>query len=271
VTPTNPRPPAVPVADGRAQTGAGSSHGSGSPAPAPPAGTRIPAGGAPKPRLLDLFCKAGGASRGYHDAGFEVVGVDHEPQPNYPFEFVQRDALEALSDASFMAQFVAVAGSPPCQSESDLRHRWPDNDYPDLLTPTLALLADSPIPWVVENVASTTKMPGSLVLCGTEFGLKARCRDGRTRWLKRHRRFGASFFIMGAGGCHCSRLPIGGVYGTGGGGPMTRGYKFHAPDGREAMGIDWMSWPELAQAIPPAYTRHIGEALMAHLRAEAAA
>jgi DNA (cytosine-5)-methyltransferase 1 len=215
--------------------------------------------------MIDLFCKAGGASVGYHRAGFEVVGVDIEPQPHYPFEFIQADALDVLADREFLADFDAVAGSPPCQSESDLRHRWPGNEYPDLLTPTLSLLEDVRIPWVVENVASTRKLPGSLVLCGTEFGLKARCRDGTVRWLRRHRRFGASFFIMGAGGCHCARRPIGGVYGTGGGGQMNRGYKFHAPEGRQAMGIDWMTWPELSQAIPPAFTEHIGSALLAHL------
>ena len=224
-----------------------------------------------EPRLLDLYSCAGGAARGYADAGFEVVGIDINPQPNYPFEFHQGDALEMLADRDFLAGFDAIHASPPCQSESDLRHRWSDIEYPDLLTPTLDLLADVEIPWVVENVASTKKLPGALVLCGTEFELKARCRDGKTRWLKRHRRFGASFFMLGAGGCHCSHRLIGGVYGTSGGGPMNRGYKFHAPEARTAMGIDWMTWKEMSQAIPPAYTQYIGEALMAHLTAERAA
>jgi DNA (cytosine-5)-methyltransferase 1 len=224
-----------------------------------------------KPRLLDLFCKAGGASMGYHRAGFEVVGVDIEPQPHYPFEFIQADALEKLADKEFIAGFDAVAGSPPCQSESDMRHRT-GIDYEDFLTPTLELLAGIDKPWVVENVASTKKMPGSLILCGTEFGLKARCRGGEVRWLSRHRRFGSNVFLLGAGGCHCTRGKlIGGVYGTGGGGPMNRGYKFHAPEGREAMGIDWMTWPELSQAIPPAYTEFIGRQLVAALEGRAVA
>lgn len=223
-----------------------------------------------KPRLLDLFCKAGGASMGYHRAGFEVVGVDIEPQPNYPFEFIKADALELLRDRDFRGQFDAICGSPPCQSETDLRHRT-GVEYEDFLTPTLELLANVDTPWVVENVASTKKMPGSLVLCGTEFDLKAVDRHGTLRWLRRHRRFGSNIFLLGAGGCHCHGRPIAGVYGSGGGGSMTRGYKFHLPEGRVAMGIDWMTQIELSQAIPPAYTEFIGHQLVAELERRAAA
>lgn len=224
-----------------------------------------------RPRLLDLFCCAGGASMGYHRAGFDVVGVDIAPRPSYPFEFIQADALEVLDDRAFIAGFDIIAGSPPCQSESDLRHRT-GVDYIDLLTPTLERLNRIDKPWVVENVASTKKLPGALILCGTEFGLKAVCRDGKTRWLSRHRRFGSNVFLLGAGGCHCTtgRL-IGGVYGTGGGGVMTRGYKFHPEEAREAMGIDWMSRAEISQAIPPAFTEHIGLQLRAEVERRVAA
>lgn len=224
-----------------------------------------------KPRLLDLFCKAGGVSMGYHRAGFEVVGVDIEPQPNYPFEFIKADALDVLRDRDFRAQFHAIGGSPPCQSETDLRHRT-GVEYEDFLTPTLELLKDATVPWVVENVASTKKMPGALILCGTEFGLKATCRDGKTRWLSRHRRFASNVFLFGAGGCHCTTGKlIGGVYGTGGGGQMTRGYKFYNDEAREALGIDWMTRTEYAQAIPPAYTEFIGHQLRSELERRAAA
>jgi DNA (cytosine-5)-methyltransferase 1 len=221
-----------------------------------------------RPRLLDLFCGAGGASVGYHLAGFEVVGVDIEPQSRYPFRFVKADALAVLRGEVpdlDPATFDALHTSPPCQSESDLRHRT-GKEYPDLLTPTLTLLERLSVPWVVENVASTMKLPGALVLCGTEFGLGA-----QGRWLKRHRRFGSNVFLFGAGGCYCYGLPIGGVYGHGAGiGSKKRGYKWGVAGRRIAMGIDWMNRDELSQAIPPAYTSFIGEQLLAHIVAGAA-
>lgn len=206
-----------------------------------------------RPRLLDLFCGAGGAAKGYHDAGFDVVGVDIEPQPRYPYEFHQADALTYPLDG-----FDVIHASPVCKSETPLRHRT-GLDYADFVTPMLDRLADERRPWVVENVSATTKLPGSLVLCGSEFGLGA---AGRV--LRRHRRFASNMLLMGAGGCHCAGHPIGGVYG-GGGGQMTRGYAFHAGPAAEALGIDWMTRDELSQAIPPAYTRFIGEQLLTAL------
>lgn len=115
-------------------------------------------------------------------------------------------------------------------------------------------------------------MPGALVLCGTEFGLSV-VTGQRRRWLKRHRQFESNVFIPGAGGCNCRRRRIGGVYGHGGGAQKNgrRGWQLSADDARAAMCIDWMNRDEMAQAIPPAYTQHIGEWLMAALTAEAAA
>lgn len=217
-------------------------------------------------RLVDFFCKQGGATRGYQLAGFYVVGVDVEPQPRYiGNEFIQADAMALLNDPEFLAGFDAIAASPPCKSENDLRH-LSDREHPNLLGPTLDALSGQHIPWVVENVEGSRQMPGALILCGTEFGLRS-----GDRWLKRHRRFLSSVPLMGAGGCHCSGRKIGGVYGTGGGGQMNRGYKFRPPQAREAMGIDWMDQDGLSQAIPPAYTQFIGEQLMVHLRSEVAA
>src|SRR5689334_25269425 len=91
-----------------------------------------------KPRLLDLFCGAGGAGMGYHRAGFEVVGVDINPMPRYPFEFHQADALEFLRRNG--RHFDAFHASPPCQSYTPLGALHPEKKYPDLVAATRGLL-----------------------------------------------------------------------------------------------------------------------------------
>ncbi|MGW3805817.1 hypothetical protein [Micromonospora sp. NPDC005113] len=189
---------------------------------------------------------------GYHLAGFEVVGVDIRPQARYPFAFVRSDALTFPLDG-----FDAVHASPPCHDHSALVSRVGGDGTGWMLDATLRRLAASGLPWVVEDVEATPRMLGSRILCGSEFGLRA-----GGRWLRRHHRFASNMLLMGAGGCHCSKRPIGGVYGTGGGGQMTRGYKFTHAEGAAAMGIDWMTRAELSQAIPQAHTRFIGEQLL---------
>lgn len=222
-----------------------------------------------RPRLLDLFCGAGGCSVGYARAGFEVVGVDIEPHLDYPYGFRQADALAVLrGEVLDLSRFDAIHASPPCKSETDLAV-LSDVEHPNLLGPTLDLLRGTSVPWVVENVDSTTQMPGALMLCGAAFGLGATCRDGVYRPLRRHRLFESNVFLMGPG-CACDRREPVGVYGTGGGGPQTRGYKAHPEEAREAMGIDWMNRGDICQAIPPAYTELIGEQLIAHLGRAAA-
>ena len=219
------------------------------------------AGGDPvKPRLLDLFCCEGGAAAGYATAGFEVVGVDIAPMPRYPFEFHQGDAMTWPLDG-----FDAVHASPPCQDHSALSTLHAKHGTGWMLAETVSRLQEWGGLWVVENVESAD-MPGSLVLCGSEFGLGA-VEAGRYRYLKRHRRFLSNVLLMGAGGCHCYGRPTGGVYGNGGGGQQTRGYKFSAAQSRVAMGMPWASRNGVSQAIPPAYCKFIGEQLMAHLAA----
>jgi DNA (cytosine-5)-methyltransferase 1 len=219
-------------------------------------------------RLLDLFCGAGGCSVGYAAAGFDVVGVDIEPHPDYPFEFHLADALDVLRGQVLdLDSFDVIHASPPCQAYSDLHH-LADAGHPELVEPVRELLQAWGGIYVIENVEGAP-LPGALRLCGSEFGLQAVCKDGRTRQLRRHRLFESNVFLMGAGGCHHKGQPLG-VYGTGGGGHMTRGYKAHKPEGQVAMGIDWMKWTDLNQAIPPAYTQHIGEQLAAHLIGAAA-
>lgn len=213
-----------------------------------------------RPRLLDLFCGAGGAALGYHNAGFEVVGVDSKPQPYYPFEFIQADATTFPLDG-----FDALHGSPPCKDWNPLVALGGLHGTGWMLQHTIDRFRESGKPWVVENVAGA-RIPGAFILCGTQFGLGA---EGRV--LRRHRRFWSNVFIPAPGPCRCAGKPTGGVYGTGGGGQMTRGYKFPVHVGRRAMGIDWMTQDRLSQAIPPAYTEFIGEFLMDHLNREVAA
>jgi DNA (cytosine-5)-methyltransferase 1 len=243
-------------------------------------------GVAVKPRLLDLFAGAGGAARGYMDAGFHVTGVDIKAQPRYcGAEFVQADALEYLEDGYDVFRFDAVHASPPCQAYSVLRRANPGAEYPDLIGPTRDLLEATGLPWVIENVpGAPLRYP--LELCGSMFGLGVVSGDGekaeRTyRQLRRHRLFETSFPILQPTCQHQGEAL--GVYG---GGPTGRytfengakkdrygrrgGYQGTIAEKQAAMGIDWMGGAQINQAIPPAYTRFIGEQLMAHLQRQAA-
>ena len=224
-----------------------------------------------QPVLLDLYCGAGGAAMGYHQAGFEVIGFDLAPQPRYPFEFHQADVTKLdLADVVGCTGAVAIHASPPCHDHSSLRNRTGlDHGTGWLLEATIELLEAIGKPYVVENVAGAD-MKHSVVLCGSMFGLSAVDHEGHRRTLRRHRQFRTTSYVL----CppdQCAGQLVGGVYGTGGGGHMTRGYKFLPHTAREAMGIDWMSTAELSQAIPPAYTEFLGAELLAQLEREAAA
>jgi len=213
-------------------------------------------------KLLDLFCGAGGAAMGYHQAGFTVVGVDINPQPNYPYEFHQADAielLEALADnwptgraLPPLEQFDAIHASPTCQTRSRATAwRGRREDHPDLLTPTLQALETVRLPWIVENVPEAAwdgTMRADYLLCGTQFGLNVR----------RHRAFQLgnwmSFQLIPP--CQCYRNP--------------RLIPFEHKDERafaDAMECTWMTNLEARQAIPPAMTEHLGRQLTAHLQA----
>jgi len=226
------------------------------------------------PRILDLFSCAGGAGVGYSRAGFEVVGVDIDPQPRYPFEFHQSDALEYL--AEHWHEFDAIHASPPCQLYSITKHAH-EVDHPDLVEPTREALIETGLPYVIENVEGAPLL-SPLLLCATEFGLRAPDVDGVPLALKRHRLFESNIWLMGAGGCSHDGTQIAGSY-TGSrhrkpehrDNPDRRGGYVPARSVRaELMGIDWMNEHELAQAIPPAYTEHIGAQLIAHLQEVAA-
>lgn len=213
-----------------------------------------------RPRLLDLFCGAGGAAMGYHRAGFEVVGVDINPQPRYPFEFHQADAMTYPLEG-----FDVIHASPPCQRYARIGcvHGVRGN-HPDLIDPTRDRLVSAGVPWVIENVPDA-KIPG-LILCGSHFGLGAiGVLDGIWRQLRRHRLFETSIFMLQPSCCHIGE-PIG-VYGRGGPQRATRnrGYMGGRKEREAAMGIDWMNTAELSQAIPPAYTEWIGKRIMREL------
>ena len=193
------------------------------------------------PRLLDLFCGAGGAAMGYHRAGFDVIGVDLSPQPHYPFEFHQADAMTFLLDG-----FDVIHASPPCQRYSSLGKQW-GREYPDLYVPTRERLQASGLPWVIENVIGAPYESG-IKLCGSMFGLRVR----------RHRNFESNFWMPQLPCDHVTQGTPLGVYGHGGGGKMTRGWKAKPSQFAELMGMPWATPREITQAIPPAYTEWVG-------------
>jgi DNA (cytosine-5)-methyltransferase 1 len=216
-----------------------------------------------RPRLLDLFCGAGGAAMGYHRAGFDIVGVDINPQPRYPFRFIRADALDYLADeiesiGDGNHYFDAIHASPPCQaySQAALAQRNVGKEYPDLLAPTRDRLGATGLPWVIENVPGAPMRP-DYKLCGCRFGLKLR----RERWFETSWH---AFELVPS----CVHLePVVSVvgHGTPSWVRMKLGYNPSIHDYRAAMGIDWMNRDELSQAIPPAYTEHIGAQLLAIL------
>lgn len=206
-----------------------------------------------RPRLLDLFCGAGGAGMGYTRAGFEVVGVDIAPQPRYPFTFIQGDALEYVRRHG--KEFDAIHASPPCQAHSRLQ-RVSGFTYLDLVPDTRSALADSGRSYVIENVVGAPLL-SPIVLCGVSLG----------RPLYRHRLFESSASLnQPPHVTHCWRT-------TSGHGKSKVAARYShlelfcdpvapARSYRQAMECEWMTAMEAAQAIPPAYSQWVGEQLL---------
>lgn len=210
-----------------------------------------------RPRLLDLFCGAGGAAMGYHRAGFEVVGVDINPQPRYPFEFHQADAMTFPLEG-----FDVIHASPPCQKHTCLNVMWNAKKHHDFVGPIRDKIRESGLPYIIENVPGAPLID-PVKLCGSMFGLGA----GPYR-LRRHRLFECSFHVNPLQCNHEKGIPVIGIYGDhvrcrrrNGDLPMALG----KPLADKAMGIDWMTYKELSQAIPPAYTEWIGKQIMRKL------
>ena len=209
-----------------------------------------------KPRLLDLFCGAGGASVGYHRAGFDVVGVDIAPQPHYPFEFHQADALSL--DAQFGVD--AIHASPPCQFATAYRRRkGVAVDAVNLIAATRSMLKATWRPYIIENVEQARPwLHNPIRLCGSSFGLDVR----------RHRLFESNVALLERGcdhGWQTPRFPHA-TNRTGLRRTVEVGSYRCAHLAPAAMGIDWMTNDEISQAIPPAYTEYIGTQLIESLR-----
>lgn len=223
-----------------------------------------------KPKLLDLFCCAGGASRGYHRAGFDVVGVDIKPRPNYPFTFIQGNALDVLADlneSGDILEYQAIHASPPCQKECYMT--WGTNkakgwgrEHVQLIPTLRELLENSSLPYIIEQPGGNAPVIRHVTLCGEYFGLG----------VIRHRSFelGRWTAVQPVHLKHRGRVrgwrhgiwvdgPYIAAYGSGGG-------KGTVPEMQAAMGIDWTDVrEELTEAIPPAYAEHLGKQLITQL------
>ncbi|MFJ1927949.1 DNA methylase [Streptomyces sp. NPDC088131] len=227
--------------------------------------------GQQRPLVLDLFCCAGGAATGYHRAGFDVIGVDIVDRPNYPFTFVRADALDYLAGliaSGEIRRFRAAHSSPPCQAGCALTvgtnasQGW-GGDHNDLVAPTRALLERTGLPYVIEQPNGRAEIRKDLSLCGEMFGLG----------VLRHRNFelGGWTIARPAHPKHRGYVrgyrhgvyrdgPYVAAYGSGGG-------KATVPEMQAAMGITWTDVrEELTEAIPPAFSEHIGRALLAAVR-----
>lgn len=228
-------------------------------------------GGGEKPILLDLFCGAGGCTKGYQKAGFYVVGVDIEPQPRYcGDEFVQADAIEVLAAAAEGEEWGEIAcihASPPCPRYSTITPNVARDRHPDLIAPTRRYLERIGLLWVIENVVGSP-LRNPIRLCGSSFGLDVR----------RHRLFEANLPLLAPPCDHSWQTPrfqsldkrmadrgqLASVVGVHGNCNYAGEFELRC----KAMGIDWMTNAELTQAIPPAYTRYVGSYLLTHLHTQ---
>lgn len=196
-------------------------------------------------KALDLFCGAGGASRGLQIAGFHVTGVDLVKWPHYIGDaFIQADALQVPLDG-----YDLIWASPPCQFATRLTPEDRKHLHHNLIPQTRERLIASGTPYIIENVADArAHLINPVMLCGSMFGLGV--------W--RHRFFECSFHVWPPTTCNHSNIPIvvsGAARRKVDGVSKRREHHVHLK--REAMGIDWMVREELDLAIPPAYAEYL--------------
>lgn len=214
---------------------------------------------------------------GYHLAGFDIIGADIAPQPHYPFEFHQDDALHVLDtllageawQGYILDDFDAIHASPECKAYTDC-NLSPKEKYQMLIGDVRQRLQRSGKLYIIENVRGAKKhMQANVMLCGSMFGLP----------MQRHRLFETNMpqLLTPPKPCDHRKATIA-VYGHSvwdsslPGTPRKDGR--NRPDsvpisvGRKAMGIDWMNIEELAEAIPPAYTQWLGTQLLSALNTE---
>lgn len=226
-----------------------------------------------KYKLLDLYCCAGGAAKGYYDAGFDVVGVDIVDRPNYPYEFIKADALEILKNEDFISQFDTIHASPPCQCYSKLKYlsgnveKW-EAEHVNLVEPTRELLIKTGKPYVIENVEGSPLI-NPIKLCGSQF---------ENMYTQRPRLFESNIPLkkpeapvvrhktlkLGQGFAEDGYITVAGTKPPKGMNEIQAKLYY----GFALGGIDWMTLEELTQAIPPVYTNFIGKQIIKYLEEE---
>lgn len=220
------------------------------------------------PKLLDLFAGAGGCSYGYHLAGFDVTGWDLIPHDEYPFDLIVGDAMTVLDATAVLDAFDVVTASPPCPRYSTITSAKNRDGHPDFVPIVRDALRQWGGHYVIENVPGAP-LVNPVRLCGSSFGLGVR----------RHRLFESDVLLMQSECDHATQGQPWGVYGDHGDlkpvvrpNGTSRGRKARdVAHAQEVLGIDWMTeWDDLADAVPPAFTEHIGTQLMAQLQERAA-